>query len=65
MALPTEPFVEDEAVKFYYVTIKKAFKEGEDWKYTEGFNIEDLPKIALVATEVYKHAHLKVLDVDE
>jgi hypothetical protein len=50
--------VTGESVKFYSVTINKAYKEGEDWKYTDSFNIEDLPKVALVATEAYKHIRL-------
>ena len=50
--------VNGEAVKFYSVTINKAFKEGDEWKYTNSFNIEDLPKVALVATEAYKYIRL-------
>ncbi len=51
-----------EKVKFYSVTINKAYKEGEDWKYTNSFNIEDLPKVALVATEAYKYVRLREND---
>jgi len=47
------------------VTINKAYKEGEDWKYTNSFNIEDLPKVALVANEAYKYIRLKSTDSDE
>ena len=50
--------VEGEIVKFYSVTITKAYKESEDWKYTNSFNIEDLPKVALVANEAYKYVRL-------
>ncbi len=50
--------VSGETVKFYSVTINKAYKEGEEWKYTNSFNIEDLPKVALVATEAYKYIRL-------
>ena len=50
--------VEGEKVIFYSVTINKAYKEGEDWKHTNSFNIEDLPKVALVATEAYKNIRL-------
>ena len=57
--------VEGEAVKLYSVTVNKAYKEGEDWKHTNSFNIEDLPKVALVATEVYKHIRLSSIDLDE
>ena len=57
--------VTGEKVKIYSVTINKAFKEGEEWKYTNSFNIEDLPKVALVATEAYKYIKLKSTDSDE
>jgi len=51
-----------ETVKFYSVTINKAYKEGEEWKHTNSFNIEDLPKVALVATEAYKYIRLREND---
>ena len=57
--------VNGEMVKLYSVTINKAFKEGDEWKHTNSFNIEDLPKIALVATEAYKYIRLKSTDSDE
>ena len=50
--------VNGEKVKIYFVTINKAYKEGEEWKYTNSFNIEDLPKVALVANEAYKYIRL-------
>jgi len=51
--------VTGETVKFYSVTINKAYKEGDEWKHTNSFNIEDLPKVALVATEAYKYVRLR------
>ena len=57
--------VEGETVKFYSVTITKAYKEAEDWKYTNSINIKDLPKVALVANEAYKYVRLKSTDSDE
>ena len=54
--------VNGEAVKLYSVTINKAFKEGDEWKYTDTFNIEDLPKVALVANEAYKYMRLREYD---
>ena len=50
--------VNGETIKLYSVTINKAYKECEDWKYTDSFNIEDLPKVALVANEAYKYIRL-------
>lgn len=57
--------VNGRTVKFYSVTINKAYKEDEDWKHTDSFNIEDLPKVALVANEAYKYIKLKSTDSDE
>ena len=54
--------VEGKAVKLYSVTIDKAYKEGEDWKHTNSFNIDDLPKVALVVTEAYKYVRLREND---
>ncbi len=54
--------VNSEKVKLYSVTINKAYKEGEEWKHTNSFNIEDLPKVALVATEAYKYVRLREND---
>ncbi len=54
--------VNGEKVKINSVTINKAYKEGEKWKYTNSFNIEDLPKVALVATEAYKYVRLREND---
>jgi len=57
--------VTGETVKLYSVTINKAYKEGEEWKYTNSFNIEDLPKVSLVANEAYKYIRLKSTNLDE
>ena len=57
--------VNGDTLKFYSVTINKAYKEDEDWKHTNSFDIEDLPKVALVATEAYKCIRLKSADPDE
>ncbi len=57
--------VTGETVKLNSVAINKAYKEGEEWKYTNNFNIEDLPKVALVASEAYKYIKLKSTDSDE
>ncbi len=54
--------VNSETIKLYSVTINKAYKEGEEWKHTNSFNIEDLPKVALVATEAYKYVRLREND---
>ena len=57
--------VNSETVKFYSVTIYKAYKAGEDWNHTNSFDIENLLKVALVANEAYKYIRLKSADSDE
>ena len=54
--------VNSETITFHSVAINKAYKDAEDWKYTNSFNIEDLPKVALVATEAYKYIRLREYD---
>ena len=46
------------AVKFYSISITKAYKDGDDWKNTNSFSAEDLPKVAMVANEAYKYIRL-------
>lgn len=57
--------VNGRTVKLYSVTINKAYKEDEGWKHPDSFNIEDLPKVALVANEAYRYIKLKSTDSDE
>lgn len=51
--------VEGEMVKFYSVSIDKAYKDGDEWKHGNSFAAEDLPKVALVTNEAYKYIHLQ------
>jgi hypothetical protein len=50
--------VESGVVKFHSVNITKTYKDGDEWKHTNSFNTEDLPKVALVANEAYKYIRL-------
>ena len=54
--------LESGVVKFYSINITKAYKDGDNWKNTNNFNAEDLPKIALVANEAYKYIRLSSSD---
>lgn len=54
--------VNGEMVKFYSITIDKAYKDGEEWKHTNSFAAEDLPKVALVAIEAYRYLRLRSSD---
>ena len=50
--------VKGDDVKFYSISITKAYKDGNDWKNTNSFSAEDLPKVAMVANEAYKYIRL-------
>ena len=62
--------IDNEEVKFYSINIAKAYKKSKDqngneeseWKYTNNFNPEDLPKVALVADEAYRYIRLNSTD---
>lgn len=46
----------------YSINIEKSYKKDNEWKKTNSFNVEDLPKINLVTFEAYKYLTLMVLD---
>ena len=52
-------------VDIHTVKIDRSYKDGEQWKHTNTFNIEDLPKVALVANEAYKYVRLRTLEPDK
>lgn len=56
--------VDGEMVKFYSISIDKAYKDGDEWKHTTSFAVEDLPKVALVANEAYKCLRLNSTNED-
>ena len=57
--------VNGEMVKFYSIKIDKAYKQDDGWKHTTSFSAEDLPKVALVASEAYKYIRLISVEPDE
>jgi len=59
-AIWTNQRVMDSAVvEIHSVRISKSYKEGDEWKRTTTFAAEDLPKVALVATEIYRFLRLR------
>jgi hypothetical protein len=56
--------VNGQMVKFYSTCIDKAYKDGDQWKHATAFAPEDLPKVALLATEVYRYLRVKTSDDD-
>ena len=57
--------VNAEMVKFYSISIDKAYKQNDKWKHTTSFSAEDLPKVALVANEAYKYIRLTSTELNE
>ena len=52
--------VNDVMVEVHSIKIDKSYKDGDEWKNTNTFNAEDLPKVSLMAMEVYKFLRIKV-----
>jgi hypothetical protein len=52
--------IDDTMVDFHSIKIDKSYKDGDEWKNTNTFNVEDLPKVSVVAMEVYKFLRVKV-----
>ena len=53
--------IDNEVVEVYSIKLDRSYKDKEDgqWKHTETFNPEDLLKVAVVATELYKRLRLR------
>ena len=54
--------VDGDLVKFHSISIDKAYLSGDEWKHTNSFAAEDLPKVALVANEAYRYIRLTESD---
>lgn len=46
-------------VELHSIKLDKSYKEGDQWKRTQSFAVEDLPKIAMLAQEAYKYLRLR------
>lgn len=46
-------------VELHSIKFNRCYKEDEEWKYTNTFNAEDLPKLSVVAMEAYKFIRLR------
>ena len=46
------------------VTINKSYKDGETWKTTQSFKVQDMPLIELGLKEVMKFQYLKAVEED-
>ena len=56
--------IDDTLVEVHSIKISKSYKDGEQWKYTNTFNIEDLPKISIAAMEIYRFFRIQISELD-
>ena len=56
--------INDMLAEVHSIQIDRSYKDGEEWKHTNSFNVEDLPKVVLVATEAYKFIRLRESEQD-
>lgn len=41
--------------KFYTITVEKSYKDGEEWKHTNAYNVDDIPKITTALRKAYEY----------
>jgi len=46
-------------VEVHTIKIDRSYKDGEEWKHTNAFFDEDLPKVVVVANEAYKYLRMR------
>jgi hypothetical protein len=53
--------IDNEVVEVHSIKFDRSYKDKDDgqWKHTDTFNTEDLPKVAMVAMELYKRLRLR------
>jgi len=61
---PVTRTVKDNPVTFYSVKIEKAFKDGDSWKHSNTFSVDDLPGVTVVSQEAFKYLRLKTRTPD-
>jgi len=54
--------IDNAVVEVHSVRIDKSYKEGQQWKRTTIFAAEDLPKVFIVAMEVYRYLRVRSFD---
>ena len=54
--------IDNEVVEVHSIKIDRAYKQGDRWEHTNTLNVEDLPKVALLAHEAYKCLRMRIFD---
>ncbi len=44
---------------YHSVTVSRIYKDGDDWKETGSFRMDDLPDLALVVQRLYQSVKMK------
>lgn len=52
-------------IDVYSVNIDRSYKDGDEWKTTNSFKLNDLPKVQLVASKAYEYLALKANDLED
>lgn len=54
--------IDNEVVEVHSIRIDRAYKQGDRWEHTNTLNVEDLPKVAVLAHEAYKSLRMRIFD---
>jgi len=54
--------INDTLAEVHSIRIDRSYKDGDEWKHTNSFNVEDLPKVAFVADEAYKFLRMNTFE---
>ena len=56
--------IDDTLTEVHSIKIDRSYKDKDfdEWKHTNSFNVEDLPKVALVVNEVYKFLRMNTFE---
>jgi hypothetical protein len=51
--------IDNEVAEVHSIKFDRSYKDNGKWKHTDVFNTEDLLKLAMLATELYKRLRLR------
>jgi len=54
--------IDNEVVEVHSIKIDRAYKQDDRWTHTNTLNVEDLPKVALLAYEAYKSLRMRTFE---
>ena len=52
-------------IDVFSINIDRSYKDGEEWKTTSSFKLNDLPKVELVARKAYEYLALKAKNLED